>query len=85
MRRYASHARWGVRSPSIEDSKAGTRELLFYELTWSPISEPEKTTLIYDSSGEYEYPLAPSYPCYFIHRYIDILQNLRSSLLEKSV
>ncbi|ADJ27787.1 hypothetical protein [Nitrosococcus watsonii] len=36
-------------------NKAGTRELLFYELTWSPISEPEKTTLIYDSSGEYEY------------------------------
>jgi len=33
-------------------SKDQTRELLFYELTWSSISDPEKEVLAYDNSGE---------------------------------
>jgi len=33
-------------------SKDRTRELLFYELTWSSISEPEKGILSYDTSGQ---------------------------------
>jgi len=34
---------------------AGTREMLFYELSWSEITTPAKSTLAYDTSGEYEY------------------------------
>jgi len=33
-------------------NKDQTRELLFYELTWSSISKPEKEVLAYDNSGE---------------------------------
>ena len=36
-------------------NKSRTRELLFYELTWSEITEPEKKVLEYDSSGEYTF------------------------------
>ncbi len=36
-------------------NKSRTRELLFYELTWSEITEPEKKVLEYDSAGEYTY------------------------------
>ncbi len=32
-----------------------SRELLFYELTWSEITAPEKALLNYDNSGEYEF------------------------------
>ena len=32
-----------------------TRSLVFYELTWSPISEPEKRAIAYDTSGEYAF------------------------------
>ncbi|MGR9106162.1 MAG: hypothetical protein ACU843_04435 [Gammaproteobacteria bacterium] len=32
-----------------------SRELLFYELTWSPITADEKSVLAYDNSGEYSY------------------------------
>jgi hypothetical protein len=36
-------------------SKDRSRELLFYELTWSSISKPEKEVLEYDNSGEYSF------------------------------
>ena len=36
-------------------NEAGTREMLFYELSWSEITAPAKSTLAYDTSGEYEY------------------------------
>ena len=32
-----------------------TREMLFYELTWSSITSPEKEKLKYDTSGEYSF------------------------------
>jgi len=35
--------------------EANTRELLFYELTWSPITEEDKKVLSYDNSGKYSY------------------------------
>jgi hypothetical protein len=36
-------------------NEAGTREMLFYELSWSEITAPAKSTLAYDTSGEYAY------------------------------
>ncbi|MEN8260971.1 MAG: hypothetical protein ABFS02_10360, partial [Pseudomonadota bacterium] len=36
-------------------NEAGTKELLFYELTWSAITEPDKKILAYDNSGSYSY------------------------------
>ena len=36
-------------------SKDRTRELLFYELTWSSISQREKEVLAYDNSGEHTF------------------------------
>jgi hypothetical protein len=36
-------------------NETGTRELLFYEVSWSEITTPAKSTLTYDTSGEYEY------------------------------
>ena len=33
----------------------GTREMLFYELSWSEITADAKAALAYDTSGEYEY------------------------------
>lgn len=36
-------------------SKDRTRELLFYELTWSSISEIEKEVLAYDTSGQHSF------------------------------
>ncbi len=36
-------------------NEAGTKELLFYELTWSAITEPDKKILAYDNSGEYSF------------------------------
>ncbi len=36
-------------------NKSRTRELLFYELTWSEITEPEKKVLEYDVAGEYSF------------------------------
>lgn len=53
--------------PNDPDKKLGTlrvhrqtnetesREMLFYELTWSPITAEEKSVLAYDNSGEYSY------------------------------
>lgn len=35
--------------------RAQTRELLFYELTWSAITEAQKQAIAYDNSGEYSY------------------------------
>ena len=35
--------------------RAQTRELLFYELTWSAIMEAQKQAIAYDNSGEYSY------------------------------
>ncbi len=39
-------------------NEAKNRELLFYELTWSAISNSEKKKLAYDTSGEYSYQRA---------------------------
>ena len=36
-------------------SKDGTRAMSFYELTWSEITEPDKSVINYDSSGEYSF------------------------------
>jgi hypothetical protein len=36
-------------------NETGTREMLFYELSWSEITAPAKSSLAYDTSGEYEY------------------------------
>jgi len=36
-------------------SKDRSRELLFYELTWSSISQSEKEILAYDNSGQYSF------------------------------
>ncbi len=36
-------------------NKKMTRELLFYELTWSAITEPDKKILAYDNSGAYSF------------------------------
>lgn len=36
-------------------SQDESRQLLFYELSWSSITAPEKATLNYDNSGEYSY------------------------------
>jgi hypothetical protein len=37
----------------LDNSK--TKELLFYELTWSEITAPQKEVLAYDNSGEYSF------------------------------
>ena len=39
-------------------NKARTRELLFYELTWSEIIEPEKKMIAFDDSGEHTFKRA---------------------------
>ena len=56
-----------LRDPEIRDgvlgnlrinrhmNKARTRELLFYELTWSDIIEPERQILAFDDSTEYTF------------------------------
>ncbi len=56
-----------LREPEISDdslgnlrisrymNKARTRELLFYELTWSEIIEPERKILAFDDSAEYTF------------------------------
>jgi hypothetical protein len=36
-------------------SKDRQRELIFYELTWSPITSKQKSVLAYDNSGEYAF------------------------------
>ena len=36
-------------------NEAGTQEMLFYELSWSEITASAKSTLAYDTSGEYEF------------------------------
>ncbi len=56
-----------LRQPEIADGPLGnlrisqfnnkdrTRELLFYELTWSEITDPEKEAIAFDNSGEYTF------------------------------
>jgi len=39
-------------------NKSKTRELIFYELTWSKIIEEEKKKIDYDNSGEYSFKRA---------------------------
>jgi len=39
-------------------NKDESREMLFYELTWSAITNPEKEKIRYDTSGEYSYDRA---------------------------
>jgi hypothetical protein len=36
-------------------NRAATRAMVFYELTWSEISDPRKQVLSYDNSGEYSF------------------------------
>jgi len=36
-------------------NKSGSRELLFYELTWSMLIDPTKAALAYDTTAEYAY------------------------------
>ena len=36
-------------------SKASDRRMIFYELTWSEITEADKRILAYDDSGEYSF------------------------------
>ncbi|MGH8474680.1 MAG: hypothetical protein ACRER2_02735, partial [Methylococcales bacterium] len=38
-----------------QTDESETREMLFYELTWSEITAHEKSLLSYDNSGEYSY------------------------------
>ncbi len=45
----------GVLRISRHMNKARTRELLFYELTWSEIIEPERKILEFDDSAEYTF------------------------------
>jgi len=45
----------GVVRATHYSSREGTKSLVFYELTWSEISEPEKRVIAYDSSGEYAF------------------------------
>lgn len=70
-----------------------TRELLFYELTWSAITAAEKSVLSYDNSGEFSYRRAlvndllkkfsndtgPDPMIYLGERQDDILMSFRQS------
>ncbi|MGH8548994.1 MAG: hypothetical protein ACRERU_10415 [Methylococcales bacterium] len=91
--------------PDNADKKLGTlrvhrqtnetesRELLFYELTWSPITADEKSVLSYDNSGEFSYRRAlvndlmkkfsndtgPDPMIYLGERHDDILMSFKQS------
>lgn len=67
-RRDAQVKEIGLRAPELFDdeplgtlrvfrymSESGSREMLFYELSWSEITAPAKASLGYDTSGEYEH------------------------------
>ena len=70
-----------------------SKELLFYELSWSAITAPEKLELEYDNSGEYSYRRAdindmfkkfandtgPDPMIYFGNKHDDILTSFRQS------
>ncbi|MGH8475083.1 MAG: hypothetical protein ACRER2_04805, partial [Methylococcales bacterium] len=70
-----------------------TREMLFYELTWSAITADEKSVLSYDNSGEYSYRRAlvndllkkfsndtgPDPMIYLGERHDDILMSFKQS------
>ena len=45
----------GVLRVTKHTNLAETRSLLFYELTWSQISDPSRDELAFDNSGEYSY------------------------------
>jgi hypothetical protein len=45
----------GVLRVSRYTNKAGTRELVFGELTWDPIVELEKRSIVFDNSDEYSF------------------------------
>ena len=71
----------------------GSKELLYYELSWSAITAPEKSELAYDNSGEYSYrradindmlkkfanDTAPDPMIYFGNKHDDILTSFRQS------
>ena len=44
-----------LRIRRLLDEEDQSREMLFYELTWSSITNPQKEKLKYDTSGEYSY------------------------------
>jgi len=43
-----------LRITRLQDAEK-TKEMLFYELTWSEITEPEKALLKFDTSGDYSF------------------------------
>lgn len=40
------------------ENEDGSKDMLFYELTWSEITNPQKKILAYDYSGQYDYKRA---------------------------
>ena len=80
-----------LREPDVSDDPLGglrisrylngdrTHELLFYELTWSNITEPHRKAIEYDSSGEYAYRRTPVFNMmkrYFNENIVDPLLYL---------
>ncbi|MCI0653982.1 MAG: hypothetical protein L0Y39_05835 [Methylococcaceae bacterium] len=77
-----------------QTNETGTREMLFYELTWSAITADEKSVLSYDNSGEFSYRRAlvndlmkkfsndtgPDPMIYLGESHDDILMSFRQSL-----
>ena len=48
----------GVLRITRHQNQERTKELLFYELTWSLISDPEREAIAFDTSGEYSFKRA---------------------------
>lgn len=53
--------------------ESGSRELVFFELTWSVIADVEKEALAYDTSGQYDYKRAT------LNQYVKTFLNTRMS------
>ena len=45
----------GLLRVSFHSNKSGTRRMMFYELTWSEITDAEKQAIAYDDSGAYSF------------------------------
>jgi hypothetical protein len=45
----------GTVSVNLYQNKAGDRKMIFYELTWSEITDADKKIIAYDDSGEYTF------------------------------
>ncbi len=86
--------RLGVLNVSRYTNKARTRTLLFYELTWSEITEPAKQAIAFDESGEWAFRRSglnqwgksffnnhiPDLLIYLGEAYLPILASARQSL-----